>query len=219
MEFCFRGRGQIMEGLTIPFYDNFEPPVEGWYDLTFDAKKLGAFDEAISVQVFAGKYYFADDRPEPRLVGVISLENREVTSHKIRAFLKPGENVSVHCYSKHNFRQVGGDQGAYIEQLKIRGPVTNRWPPLSYQKCLRSELDVPPRIPRNKIVNQSRLIEIGGDVLVSSEQKGREKDKMLDGSNLTFWHTQYEPTLAKPSHYVILTNPNRYEIEGLVYST
>ncbi len=203
------------------FYDNFEPPVEGWYDLTFDAKKLGAFDEAISVQVFAGKYYFADDRPEPqRLVGVISLENREVASHKIRAFLKPGENVSVHCYSKHNFRQVGGDQGAYIKQLKIRGPVTNSWPPLSYQKVFEGvELDVPPRIPRNKIVNQSRLIEIGGDVLVSSEQKGREKDKMLDGSNLTFWHTQYEPTLAKLPHYVILTNPNRYDIEGLVYST
>ena len=81
------------------------------------------------------------------------------------------------------------------------------------------ELEVLPRIPRNKIINQSRLIEVGGDVLVSSEQKGREKDKMLDGSNLTFWHTQYEPTLAKPPHYVILTNPNRYDIEGLVYST
>ena len=25
------------------FYDNFEPPEKGWYELTFDAQKLGLF--------------------------------------------------------------------------------------------------------------------------------------------------------------------------------
>ena len=95
------------------FYDNFDPPVKGWYELTFDAKKLGKFEEDISVLVFSGKYYFADDRPQPqRLLDVISLSNRKVKSHTIRAFLHPGENVSVHCYSKHTFRKKEGDQGA-----------------------------------------------------------------------------------------------------------
>ena len=48
------------------FYDNFEPPVKGWYELTFDAQKLGAFPEDVSLIVFAGKYYYADDRPQPQ---------------------------------------------------------------------------------------------------------------------------------------------------------
>ena len=46
------------------FYDNFDPPVRGWYELTFDAMKLGSFKEDVSIQVFAGKYYYADDRPQ-----------------------------------------------------------------------------------------------------------------------------------------------------------
>ncbi|MGI9242581.1 MAG: DUF1587 domain-containing protein [Verrucomicrobiales bacterium] len=64
------------------FYDNFDPPVPGWYELTFDAMKVGEFPEDVSLQVYAGKYYYADDRPQPqRLLNVISLGNREVTEH------------------------------------------------------------------------------------------------------------------------------------------
>ena len=86
------------------FYDNFDPPVPGWYELTFDAMKVGDFPEDVSIEVFAGKYYFSDARPQPqRLIDVISLGNRELKSHVVRIFLRPGENVSVHCYSKHNF--------------------------------------------------------------------------------------------------------------------
>ena len=46
-----------------------------------------------------------------------------------------------------------------------------------------------------------------------------EKEKMQDGSNRTFWHTRFKPTLAKPPHYVILENSKGKEIEGLSYAT
>jgi len=117
------------------FYDKFEPPVAGWYDLTFDAAKMGDFKEDISVVVFAGKWYLQDDRPQPqRLLDVISLSAKEVKSYTVRAFLRPAENVSVHCYSKHTFGQKSGDRGAYIKQLKVRGPVFDQWPPSVFAK-------------------------------------------------------------------------------------
>lgn len=116
------------------FYDNFDPPVAGWYELTFEAAKLGAFKEDVSIAVFTGKYYFADDRPQPqKLLDVISLSDREMKPYTIRVFLRPGENVSVHCYSKHTWRQANGKQGAYIKQLTAKGPVFEQWPPKSYQ--------------------------------------------------------------------------------------
>ncbi|MFT5125461.1 MAG: hypothetical protein ACI9TH_004552 [Kiritimatiellia bacterium] len=203
------------------FYDNFDPPVSGWYELTFDAAKLGAFKEDVSILVYAGKYYYADDRPQPqRLLDVISLGNRELKSHTIRAFLHPGENVSVHCYSKHNFRQMKGDQGAYIKQLTVRGPVFDQWPPASFQQVF-ADLPViaPPRIPTQQREFQTKLQQIGGSVSVSSFQEGMEKEKMQDGSNWTFWHTRFKPTLAEPPHYVILENPRRVEIKGLSFAT
>ena len=203
------------------FYDKFDPPVKGWYELTFEAMKLGAFKEDVSIEVFAGKYYYADDRPQPqRLLDVISLSNREMKSHTMRVFLYPGENVSVHCYSKHNYRQKNGTQGAYIRQLKVRGPVLDQWPPSSYQNVFGGlPMKVPPREAINTSVSQTKLKAIGGKVSVSSFQKGMEKEKMQDGSNRTFWHTRFKPTLAKPPHYVILENPNGKTISGLSYST
>ena len=135
------------------FYDKFEPPVAGWYDLTFDAAKMGDFKEDISVLVFAGKWYLQDDRPQPqRLLEVISLDAREVKSHTIRAFLRPGENVSVHCYSKHTFGQKSGERGAYIKQLKIRGPVFDQWPPRVFAKVftgLKTETPTRKSAPAN----------------------------------------------------------------------
>ena len=115
------------------FYDNFEPPVKGWYELTFDAAKMGDFPEDISILVFAGKYFIADDRPQPqRLLDVISLGTKTVGPHTVKAFLKPGENVSVHCYSPHTWRQTNGNQGAYIKKLTARGPLYDPWPPKAY---------------------------------------------------------------------------------------
>ena len=203
------------------FYDNFLPPVKGWYDLSFDAMKLGEFKEDISIQVFAGKYYYADDRPQPqRLLDVISLGNSELKPHTIRAFLHPGESVSVHCYSKHTFRKQKGEQGAYIKQLKVRGPVLEQWPPQSYRKIFTGlSMHAPTREVRNVSVLPTKLRAIGGRVSVSSFQKGMEKEKMQDGSNKTFWHTRFTPTLAKPPHYVILENPKAKEIHGLSYAT
>jgi hypothetical protein len=203
------------------FYDNFDPPVKGWYELTFDAMKLGGFKEDVSIEVFAGKYYYADDRPQSqRLLDVISLGNREMKSHTVRVFLHPGENVSVHCYSKHNYRQKTGKQGAYIKQLKVRGPVLEQWPPSSYQNVFGGlPMKAPPREAINASVSQTKLKAIGGSVSVSSSQKGMEKEKMQDGSNRTFWHTRFKPTLAKPPHYVILENPQGKLIDGLSYAT
>ena len=203
------------------FYDNFDPPVKGWYELTFDAMKLGDFPEDVSIEVFAGKYYYADDRPQPqRLLDVISMGNRELKSHTVRVFLYPGENVSVHCYSKHNFRQKNGNQGAYIKQLKVRGPVLDQWPPRSHQNIFGDlTLKVPPRERIEASVSQTNLKAIGGSVTVSSFQETMEKEKMQDDSNRTFWHTRFKPTLAEPPHYVILENPNGNTISGLSYAT
>ena len=203
------------------FYDNFDPPVKGWYELTFDAMKLGDFPEDVSLEVFAGKYYYADDRPQPqRLLDVISLGNRELKSHVVRVFLSPGENVSVHCYSKHNFRQRNGNQGAYVKQLKVRGPILDQWPPTSYKQIFGDlPLKTPVREAKEVSMTQTNLKAIGGNVTVSSFQKGMEMERMLDGSNRTFWHTRFKPTLAKPPHYVTIENPASKEIEGLNYAT
>jgi hypothetical protein len=203
------------------FYDNFDPPVPGWYELTFDAMKVGDFPEDVSIEVFAGKYYYADDRPQSlHLLEVISLGNREMKSHKVTVFLHPGENVSVHCYSKHNFRQRNGKQGAYVKQLKARGPILDQWPPTSYKRVFGDlPLKAPPRKAREVSALQTNLEAIGGSVTVSSFQKGMEKERMQDGSNRTFWHTRFKPTLAKPPHYVIIENPQGKEINGLNYAT
>lgn len=203
------------------FYDNFDPPVAGWYELTFDAAKVAEFPEDVTLQVYAGKYYYADDRPQPqRLVGVISLSDKQLKSHTVRAFLRPGESVSVHCYSKHTFRKRNPKQGGYIKQLTARGPVLAQWPPKSYDMVF-ANLSTKEE-PRQSVENSSfktNLQKIGGSVTVSSFQKGMEKEKMQDGSHKTFWHSRYTPTLAKPPHYVILENPNGAEIEGLSYAT
>lgn len=203
------------------FYDHFEPPVSGWYDLTFDAKKIGSFPEDISLLVFAGKYFYADDRPQPqRLLDVISLDNRQIEAYTIRVFLHPGENVSVHCHSKHNFRQRNGDIGAYIKQLKVRGPILEQWPPLSYLDLFSDfSLKVLPREAKSSEVKKSKLHAIGGSLTVSSSQMGMEKGNMQDGSNQTFWHTRFKPSLAKPPHFVVIKNPKANTINGLSYAT
>lgn len=203
------------------FYDHFEPPVKGWYDLTFDAAKVGDFGEDVSVLVYAGKYYYADDRPQPqRLLGVLSLGNKELKPYTIRGFLHPGENVSVHCYSQHTWRQQGGNEGAYIKQLRIRGPVLDAWPPTTYRKLFADlPLVVPERVTHTHPTTATALQRIGGRVTVSSYQVGMEKEKMLDRSSKTFWHTRFTPDVATPPHYVIVENPTQTEILGLIYST
>ncbi|MGI9239778.1 MAG: DUF1588 domain-containing protein, partial [Verrucomicrobiales bacterium] len=129
-------------------------------------------------------------------------------------------NVSVHCYSKHTFRKKSPKQGAYIKQLKARGPVFDQWPPSSYKKVF-ADLPVAaaPRQAIDGSVIQTNLQRIGGKVSVSSFQEGMEKEKMQDGSNRTFWHTRFKPAVAKPPHYVILENPRGAKIDGLSYAT
>lgn len=160
------------------FYDNFEPPVAGWYELTVDAAKVGDFEEDISIQLHAGKYYYADDRPQPqRLLGVVSVGNRELKATTIRAYLHPGESVSVHCYSRHNFRDQNPTQGAYIRQLKARGPLQDGWPPNRFQTLFADQLlsvksNGPKRgtLPDASQANSSRGIESGEEMALNEEQ-------------------------------------------------
>ena len=235
------------------FYDNFDPPEQGWYELTFDAAKVGDLRGDVSIQIHAGKYYYADDRPQPqRLLDVISVGSEKVESKTIRAYLRPGENVSVHCFHKDNFREKDPKRGAYIKQMKARGPLQDAWPPSRYGMLFgdlallcepqgsgrgtdseESAANALPLTGNAKRENedgvtqsladasgyQTNLKKIGGSVTVSSFQVGMEKEKMQDGSNRTFWHTRFKPTLAEPPHYVILHNPNRHKIEGLSYAT
>jgi hypothetical protein len=203
------------------FYDNFEPPVAGWYELIFDAAKVAEFEDDMSLQVYAGKYYYADDRPQSqRLLGVISLGGKELQSQTIRAFLHPGESVSVHCFSRHNFRRKNPKEGIYIKRLKVRGPLLDSWPPASYQQVFEGlKIEAEQRKFREALGFQTNLKRIGGTVRVSSSQEGMEKEKMQDGSNLTFWHTRFTPTVARPPHYVIFENPNGATIEGLSFAT
>lgn len=203
------------------FYDHFEPPVQGWYELTFDAAKVGDFEGDVSILVYAGKYYYADDRPQPqRLLGVLSVANQELKPFTLQGFLYPGENVSVHCYSRHTWRQQRGNQGAYIERLKVRGPVLQNWPPDSVTNIFTGlPLQTPTRETQKIETAPTALQLIGGNVSVSSFQVGMEKEKMLDRSSQTFWHTRFTPDVATPPHYVILENPNHHSIDGLTYST
>jgi hypothetical protein len=203
------------------FYDNSEPPVAGWYELIFDAAKVAEFEDDMSLQVYAGKYYYADDRPQSqRLLGVISLGGKELQSQTIRAFLHPGESVSVHCFSRHNFRRKNPKEGIYIKRLKVRGPLLDSWPPASYQQVFEGlRIEAEQRKFREALGFQTNLKRIGGTVRVSSSQEGMEKEKMQDGSNLTFWHTRFTPTVARPPHYVIFENPNGATIEGLSFAT
>ena len=203
------------------FYDGFDPPEEGWYELTFEAAKVADFEDEMSLQVHTGKYYYADDRPQPqRLLGVISLGNRELERRTIRAFLRPGESISVHCFSRHNYREGNPQRGIYIKQLEVLGPVLDDWPPASYRRFFTGlPLKVDPREQGGRQGYQTNLQKIGGSVQVSSFQKGMEKEKLQDGSNLTFWHTRFSPSVAKAPHYVIFENPKGAEIEGLAFAT
>lgn len=203
------------------FYDHFEPPVRGWYELTFDAAKVGDFEGDVSILVYAGKYYYADDRPQPqRMLGVLSVGNQEVQPFTLRGFLYPGENVSVHCYSRHTWRQQAGNQGAYIERLQVRGPVLPNWPPDSVTNIFEGiPIQAPQRETKTVTTMPTALQRIGGSVSVSSYQVGMEMEKMLDHSSKTFWHTRFTPDVATPPHYVIVENPNGYPIVGLSYST
>lgn len=201
------------------FFDNFDPPVAGWYELTFEAAKIGDFEDDVTIQVHAGRYYFADDRPQPqRLLEAISLGDRELQTYTIRAFLNPGESVSVHCYSKHNWRQSNPSEGAYIRQLHVRGPVQDQWPPRSFVEIFQNlPIVAPPRPISNINAQQANLQRIDGSIEVSSFQPGMEKEQLLDGQHRTFWHTRFAPELAEPPHYVIIENPHNAEIVGLTY--
>ena len=202
------------------FYDDFAPPVAGWYELSFEAAKVGDFEEDVTIQVHAGKYYFADDRPQPqRMLDVISVGDTELKSYTLRGFFKPGESLSVHCFSQHTWRKENTSQGVYIENVKIRGPL-HQWPPVSYAQIFsKNDLKVPDRICHEVDTGQSTLERIGGSLAVSSFENGMGSERLLDGSNRTGWQSKTSDASAGPPHFITIKNPQRAEIEGLSYAT
>jgi hypothetical protein len=63
------------------------------------------------------------------------------------------------------------------------------------------------------------LKRIGGTIAeVSSFNPGMEKEKMLDGSTKTFWHSRYDGGFAKPPHYVVIEVPAGSSVSGLSYA-
>ena len=104
--------------------------------------------------------------------------------------------------------------------MKARGPLLDSWPPTSYKRVFDGlPLRAGARGTRENAGFQTNLQRIGGMVTVSSFQKGMEKEKMQDGSSLSFWHTRFSPTVAKPPHYVVFENPGGAKIEGLSFAT
>ena len=188
--------------------------------MTFDASKVGDFEEDVTIQVHAGKYYFADDRPQPqRILDVISVDDKEVKSYTVRGFFKPGESLSVHCFSQHTWRKENTTEGVYIENVKARGPL-HQWPPESFAKIFSGiELDIPNRTQHRIDTGKSTLERIGGTLAVSSFEPGLGKDRLLDGSNRTHWRSKISDGPAEAPHFVTIKNPERAEIEGLTYST
>ena len=202
------------------FYEDFYAPVAGWYEVSIDAAKVGSFEEDIAIQTHAGKYYFADDRPQPqRLLDVISVSDRNVRNYKVRGYFQPGENLSVHCVSQHTWRKTDPEIGAYIERVQVRGPL-HQWPPKSFSAVFP---DLPVvHTERDRVsmeTGKSTLERIGGALFVSSSEAGREKERMLDGSNRTGWQSKSGKLPGQFPHHVLIRNPSRAVIDGLRYAT
>ena len=71
---------------------------------------------------------------------------------------------------------------------------------------------------QTKLKTPSTLKAIGGKVLeVSSFNERREPKYLTDGDLATFWHTRFQPELAKPPHHVVLQVPGKQAIKGLSY--
>jgi hypothetical protein len=52
---------------------------------------------------------------------------------------------------------------------------------------------------------------------VSSDNRGHEKEKMIDGDPETFWHTRFQPDFAPKPHFVVLEVPADTSVSGLTY--
>jgi endo-alpha-N-acetylgalactosaminidase len=75
----------------------------------------------------------------------------------------------------------------------------------------------PPAI--KKTTKASTLKRIGGRIAkVSSFNPGHEKENILDGDAVTFWHTRFKPDFAPPPHFVVLEVPAGTSVAGLSYS-
>ncbi len=80
---------------------------------------------------------------------------------------------------------------------------------------------VPRKAPqvKKKTNKVSTLTRIGGKIAeVSSFNPGHEKQNMLDGDTVSFWHTQFHPDFAPKPHFVILEVPVDKSVAGLAYT-
>ena len=203
------------------FYSDFQTPVRGWYEVEVNAQQLGHFEGEVTIELFAGRYYFADDRPQPqRLIGVVSLNGNHPSNTPLRVLLDEGDQLSVHCHSPENFREKAPTRGALIRHLRVRGPILDHWPPRSFTQVLGGlKLEAPHRITRAVPHARSNLETLGGSLRGSSSESGFGVDNLLDGSNRTFWQTSPASQTAPTPHHVLIQNPNEHPINGLSYAT
>ena len=109
------------------FYDQFKAPVKGHYRVSVDAAKVGDFKEDIGIVIYAGKYFFNDANPQQqRLLNIVSVGDKDVKTYSFEVFLNEGDELSVHCYSKHTLKLPNPEIGAYIKQINVNGPLLDK---------------------------------------------------------------------------------------------
>jgi len=75
---------------------------------------------------------------------------------------------------------------------------------------------IPQGQPKAAIVS-SAISRNGWTVQCDSFQPGYECANAIDGSNNTFWHTQWNPTVAPLPHYIIIDMKQSYLVGGITY--
>ena len=74
-----------------------------------------------------------------------------------------------------------------------------------------------PSAPSAAQVQAAGISQAGWTVTVDSAQAGNPGTNAIDGSNTTFWHTQYSPTTAALPHMITIDMKQSYTIGSFTY--
>jgi len=111
------------------------------------------------------------------------------------------------------------DDPQYADVVKRMRRQLHDWMLQTRDLGILDETELTERITPTQPAGKSTLQRVGGKIAtVSSSHPGMTREKMLDGSTRTFWHTRFGPTVAAPPHYVVFEVPGDSEIAGLVYT-
>jgi len=131
---------------------------------------------------------------------------------------KPIEELYDSENDPHMINNVAGDP-RYADIVKRMRRQLHDWMLQTRDLGILDETELTERITPTQPAGNSTLQRVGGKIAtVSSFHPGMTREKMLDGSTRTFWHTRFGPTVAAPPHYVVFEVPGDREIAGLVYT-